>query len=203
MLCVPYRAPVRVRHAKPGGVGAEDPPDDRATLEAIADQLQRLIPYDSCLIFLTDRSDELIPAVVRGLAAVVGSRSRAAVRARRSVQGGRELDRRAGAGQKVHALSASRWSAASPRQLSVASGTWRRGPRRAPRSTPRPRARARFVDASGSSRTLTSKPRARVVAGCAVAALTDRSGSDVRPASEFSPPRGSTASARHPPALSG
>jgi len=41
-------------------------PDDRSTLETIADQLQRLIPYDSCLIYtVDDEADELVPRVVR------------------------------------------------------------------------------------------------------------------------------------------
>ena len=40
--------------------------DDRSTLETIADQLQRLIPYDSCLIYtVDDGADELFPRVVR------------------------------------------------------------------------------------------------------------------------------------------
>lgn len=40
--------------------------DHQSTLEAIADNLARLIPYDSCLIFLADRRvDELRPVVVR------------------------------------------------------------------------------------------------------------------------------------------
>ena len=40
--------------------------DEHATLETIADQLQRLIPYDSCLIYtVDDRADELVPRVVR------------------------------------------------------------------------------------------------------------------------------------------
>ena len=43
-----------------------DQPDERSTLETIADQLQRLIPYDSCLIYtVDDRADELVPRVVR------------------------------------------------------------------------------------------------------------------------------------------
>lgn len=41
-------------------------PDDRSTLETIADQLQRLILYDSCLVYtVDDATDELIPRVVR------------------------------------------------------------------------------------------------------------------------------------------
>ncbi|MDQ6820234.1 MAG: PocR ligand-binding domain-containing protein [Actinomycetota bacterium] len=41
-------------------------PDERSTLETIADQLQRLIPCDSCLIYtVDDGADELIPQVVR------------------------------------------------------------------------------------------------------------------------------------------
>ncbi len=40
--------------------------DERSTLETIADQLQRLIPYDSCLIYtVDDGADELFPRVVR------------------------------------------------------------------------------------------------------------------------------------------
>lgn len=40
--------------------------NERATLETIADQLQRLIPYDSCLIYtIDDRADELVPRIVR------------------------------------------------------------------------------------------------------------------------------------------
>ena len=40
--------------------------DEHTTLETIADQLQRLIPYDSCLIYtVDDRADELVPRVVR------------------------------------------------------------------------------------------------------------------------------------------
>lgn len=41
-------------------------PDDRSTLEAIADQLHRLIPYDSCLIYTVDNgADKLVPRVIR------------------------------------------------------------------------------------------------------------------------------------------
>ena len=41
-------------------------PDYRSTLEAIADNLSRLVPYDSCLIYLVDEdNDELAPVVVR------------------------------------------------------------------------------------------------------------------------------------------
>ena len=41
-------------------------PDETSTLETIADQLQRLIPHDSCLIYtVQDGTDELIPRVVR------------------------------------------------------------------------------------------------------------------------------------------
>ena len=41
-------------------------PDERSTLETIADQLQRLIPYDSCLIYtVDDGAGELVPRVVR------------------------------------------------------------------------------------------------------------------------------------------
>ncbi|MBA2311801.1 MAG: PocR ligand-binding domain-containing protein [Actinobacteria bacterium] len=41
-------------------------PDYRSTLEAIADNLARLIPYDSCLIYiLDDATDTLVPAIVR------------------------------------------------------------------------------------------------------------------------------------------
>jgi ligand-binding sensor protein/GAF domain-containing protein/sugar diacid utilization regulator len=41
-------------------------PDERSTLETIADQLQRLIPYDSCLIYtVDDGADELVPRIVR------------------------------------------------------------------------------------------------------------------------------------------
>lgn len=41
-------------------------PDEASTLETIADQLQRLIPHDSCLIYtVQDGTDELIPRVVR------------------------------------------------------------------------------------------------------------------------------------------
>jgi ligand-binding sensor protein/sugar diacid utilization regulator/GAF domain-containing protein len=41
-------------------------PDERSTLETIADQLARLIPYDSCLIYtIDDGADELVPRVVR------------------------------------------------------------------------------------------------------------------------------------------
>jgi ligand-binding sensor protein/putative methionine-R-sulfoxide reductase with GAF domain len=40
--------------------------DEHATLDTIADQLQRLIPYDSCLIYtVDDRADELVPRVIR------------------------------------------------------------------------------------------------------------------------------------------
>jgi ligand-binding sensor protein/sugar diacid utilization regulator/transcriptional regulator with GAF, ATPase, and Fis domain len=40
--------------------------DEHATLETIADQLQRLIPCDSCLIYtIDDPSDELVPRIVR------------------------------------------------------------------------------------------------------------------------------------------
>jgi ligand-binding sensor protein/GAF domain-containing protein/sugar diacid utilization regulator len=40
--------------------------DEHTTLETIADQLQRLIPYDSCLIYtVDDRGDELVPRVIR------------------------------------------------------------------------------------------------------------------------------------------
>src|SRR5450755_3914717 len=40
--------------------------DDRSTLETIADQLQRLIPHDSCLIYtIDDGADELVPRIVR------------------------------------------------------------------------------------------------------------------------------------------
>ncbi len=40
--------------------------DGRSTLETIADQLQRLIPYDSCLIYtVDDGADVLFPRVVR------------------------------------------------------------------------------------------------------------------------------------------
>ena len=41
-------------------------PDYQATLNAIADNLGRLIPWNSCVIYLTDEHhDELVPAVVR------------------------------------------------------------------------------------------------------------------------------------------
>jgi ligand-binding sensor protein/sugar diacid utilization regulator/GAF domain-containing protein len=41
-------------------------PDEASTLETIADQLQRLIPHDSCLIYtVQDGTDELVPRVVR------------------------------------------------------------------------------------------------------------------------------------------
>lgn len=41
-------------------------PDYESTLQAVADNLARLIPYDSCLIYVTDdRTDELVPVVVR------------------------------------------------------------------------------------------------------------------------------------------
>lgn len=41
-------------------------PDYRSTLEAIADNLSRLIPYDSCLIYIfNEGTDALVPAVVR------------------------------------------------------------------------------------------------------------------------------------------
>jgi sugar diacid utilization regulator/GAF domain-containing protein len=41
-------------------------PDDRSTLETIADQLGRLVSYDSCLIYtIDDGGDELVPRVVR------------------------------------------------------------------------------------------------------------------------------------------
>ena len=41
-------------------------PDEASMLEAIADQLQRLIPHDSCLIYtVQDGTDELVPRVVR------------------------------------------------------------------------------------------------------------------------------------------
>lgn len=41
-------------------------PDYEATLNAIADNLGRLIPWNSCVIYLTDEHhDELVPAVVR------------------------------------------------------------------------------------------------------------------------------------------
>ena len=39
-------------------------PDYQATLSSIADNLARLIPWDSCVIYLTD-GDELVPVVVR------------------------------------------------------------------------------------------------------------------------------------------
>jgi ligand-binding sensor protein/sugar diacid utilization regulator len=40
--------------------------NEHATLDTIADQLQRLIPYDSCLIYtIDDRADELVPRIVR------------------------------------------------------------------------------------------------------------------------------------------
>ena len=40
--------------------------DNGSTLETIADHLQRLIPYDSCLIYtIDDGADELVPRVVR------------------------------------------------------------------------------------------------------------------------------------------
>jgi ligand-binding sensor protein/sugar diacid utilization regulator/transcriptional regulator with GAF, ATPase, and Fis domain len=40
--------------------------DERSTLETIADQLQRLIPYDSCLVYtVDDRADELVPRIIR------------------------------------------------------------------------------------------------------------------------------------------
>jgi ligand-binding sensor protein/sugar diacid utilization regulator/putative methionine-R-sulfoxide reductase with GAF domain len=40
--------------------------DEHTTLETIADQLQRLIPYDSCLIYtVDDPADELVPRVIR------------------------------------------------------------------------------------------------------------------------------------------
>ncbi len=42
-------------------------PDYRATLEAVAETLARLVPWDSCVIYLTDGTrDELVPVVVRG-----------------------------------------------------------------------------------------------------------------------------------------
>lgn len=45
-------------------------PDHRATLESIADNLARLIPWDSCVIYLTDEQrEELVPVVVRDPAA--------------------------------------------------------------------------------------------------------------------------------------
>jgi sugar diacid utilization regulator/GAF domain-containing protein len=41
-------------------------PNDRPTLETVADQLHKLIPYDSCLIYtIEDGADELVPRVVR------------------------------------------------------------------------------------------------------------------------------------------
>jgi sugar diacid utilization regulator/ligand-binding sensor protein/putative methionine-R-sulfoxide reductase with GAF domain len=41
-------------------------PDYQSTLQAVADNLARLIPYDSCVIYLADdRAEELVPAVVR------------------------------------------------------------------------------------------------------------------------------------------
>jgi len=41
-------------------------PDYQATLASIADNLARLIPWDSCVIYLTDdEHDELVPVVVR------------------------------------------------------------------------------------------------------------------------------------------
>jgi ligand-binding sensor protein/sugar diacid utilization regulator len=41
-------------------------PDYQATLQSIADNLARLIPWDSCVIYLTDdERDELVPVVVR------------------------------------------------------------------------------------------------------------------------------------------
>jgi sugar diacid utilization regulator/ligand-binding sensor protein/putative methionine-R-sulfoxide reductase with GAF domain len=41
-------------------------PDYQSTLQAVADNLARLIPYDSCLIYLTDdRTERLAPVVVR------------------------------------------------------------------------------------------------------------------------------------------
>ena len=41
-------------------------PDYQATLDSIADNLARLIPWDSCVIYLTDdESEELVPVVVR------------------------------------------------------------------------------------------------------------------------------------------
>jgi ligand-binding sensor protein/sugar diacid utilization regulator/transcriptional regulator with GAF, ATPase, and Fis domain len=40
--------------------------DEHATLETTADQLQRLIPYDSCLIYtIDDRTDALVPRIIR------------------------------------------------------------------------------------------------------------------------------------------
>ena len=45
-------------------------PDYQATLESIADNLARLIPWDSCVIYLTDEErEELVPVVVRDPAA--------------------------------------------------------------------------------------------------------------------------------------
>jgi sugar diacid utilization regulator/GAF domain-containing protein len=47
-----------------GEIGSQ--PDYRSTMEAIADNLSKLVPYDSCLIYVTDdMTDVLTPVVVR------------------------------------------------------------------------------------------------------------------------------------------